>query len=240
MFFSFKKRAVLEPVDPVIQVFVRHCNYSSASAHKKRMKGFSHLLCHQNFIQTLDERVQVTYFLDEAVKKEHFIEKENPIRVVAGTEALSFLKMIDYVKQQPFSPNTALYFLEDDYIHQKGWIDILIEGFSLQADYLTLYDHNDKYTSYPKLKSQIFASASSHWRSTPSTTNTFATRFSTFQKDFWVHRFFSLGRKVTADHDKFCFLRRWKKRLLISAMPGWSTHAEPDYASPCIDWERVF
>ena len=54
---------------------------------------------------------------------------------------------------------TIVYFLEDDYLHRAGWADILLEAFTLdQADYVTLFDHQDKYTApmYENLQSRIF------------------------------------------------------------------------------------
>ncbi len=224
-------------VEPVVEVFVRHCNYSSASAHKKRPMGFSKEACHQNLLETaLSDQVRFTYFLDVAKEGEHFL-KGKAIEMREGTEAGSFLRMLEYVEKLDLRPDTIVYFLEDDYLHQPGWVNVLFEGFSLDADYVTLYDHADKYTSYPKLFSKIFITPSCHWRTTPSTTNTYAMRFRTLKADYEAHRRFSLGRKVSADHDKFCFLTK-KGRVLISSMPGFSTHAEPEYFSPCIDWSK--
>ena len=54
--------------------------------------------------------------------------------------------MLDYVTNKKFHPDTILYFVEDDYLHLPGWLDVLLEGFSIpEADYVTLYDHKDKY-----------------------------------------------------------------------------------------------
>lgn len=226
----FRKKVIKGPPQPTIELFVRHCNYSSASAHKKRPEGFSKLACHQNLLDTIDERVHPTFFLDTAVEGDHFL-KGRAMEIKEGTEAGSFLRMLSYVEQLPLHPDTIVYFLEDDYLHRPGWIDILFEGFSLDADYVTLYDHRDKYTDYPKLASQLFLTSSCHWRTTPSTTNTYAMRFSTLKQDLSIHRRFSLGRAISADHDKFCYLTK-KGAVLISPIPGYSTHAEPEFASP--------
>ncbi len=234
----FKWKPVLKgPLQQVIEVFVRHCVHSSLSAHKKRPREFSKEVCYQNLIQTSDERVHLTHFLDIR-DGDHFL-KGKAIHIQEGTESGSFLRMLEYVEKLDLHPDTIVYFLEDDYLHRPGWIDVLFEGFSLAADYVTLYDHKDKYTMYPKLFSKIFITPSCHWRTTPSTTNTYAMRFSTLKQDSSAHRSFSLGRKVTADHNKFCFLGK-KGRTLISPMPGWSTHADPEFLSPCIDWEQFF
>ncbi len=232
---------------PHIEVFVRHCNYSSASAHKERFASFSRERCYQNLMETIDSpHVNVTFFLDtyHPSEQEHFLKKQERFPVIeikAGAEGESFLQMIHYVAEQDYPLDTILYFLEDDYIHKKGWIEVLVEAFSLpQVDYVTLYDHRDKYflPQYEQLQSKIFHTTSCHWRTTPSTTNTYAMKFKTFLRDFSVHQEFSKGRKITADHDKFCRLRE-QGAILISSIPGWATHAEPRYASPCADWDKM-
>jgi hypothetical protein len=231
-----------------IEIFVRHCYSSSASAHKARFSGFSRERCYQNLLSTLkdDDAVRITFFLDtaNATTEEHFLKKQDRFPVIeihAGAEALSFLKMLDYVLEQKIDPETIVYFLEDDYIHKPDWIKILREGLSLPAvDYATLFDHKDKYllSEYPNLRSQIFHTDSCHWRTTPSTTNTYAMRFKTLKRDVDLHRSFSLERSITADHEKFCALSD-KGAVLISSIPGWATHVEPEYASPCTNWEQI-
>ena len=227
-----------------IEVFSRHCIFSSISQHKKRFPNFSREKCYENLLATIDlSRANLTFFLDVAKgpKTQHFLEREkiHPVlEICEGSEAGSFLRLLDHVSQMTIDPETILYFVEDDYIHQSGWTDVLFEAFEIPGvDYATLYDHRDKYTSYPLLKSQLFATKSCHWRSTPSTTNTFAMRFKTLLRDLSIHRKFSERRTISADHDKFCFLQKKRGSLLISSIPGWSTHAEPDFASPCVDWE---
>jgi hypothetical protein len=108
-------------------------------------------------------------------------------------------------------------------------------------DYVTLFDHRDKYffPQYADLRSKIFCTTSCHWRTTPSTTNTYAMFFKTLQKHIDIHRCFSLGRTITADHDKFCKLTE-EEAVLISSIPGFSTHVEVDFASPCTDWENLY
>ncbi len=236
--FFLRRKNKKGPPQPQIEVFVRHCNYSSISAHKKRPSQFNKEACHRNLLATSDHRVHFTYFLDVAREGDHFL-KDQAIQIKEGTESGSFLRMLEHVEKLDLHPDTILYFLEDDYIHRPGWVDVLFEGFSTPADYVTLYDHRDKYTAYPKLTSKLFATPSCHWRTTPSTTNTYAMRFSTFLQDLSIHRRFSLGRNVTADHDKFCFLGK-KGAVLVSSIPGWSTHADPEFASPCIDWEPLY
>ncbi len=233
---------------PPIAIYVRHCHFSSASAHKARMPSFSKHACFLNLLRSIQEEsnVSVIFLLDTfyPMSEEHFVKKQTKypvIEIQEGYEAGSFLKLLDIISCSKLDPDTVIYSLEDDYIHKSGWVPILREGIGLnQADYVTLYDHQDKYflPQYENLQSRIFVSKSTHWRTTPSTTNTFAVKKGTLDRHLKVHQEYSLGRKITADHDKFLALNRMGSRL-ISSIPGWATHAEPDFASPCVDWDLV-
>ncbi len=231
-----------------IHIFCRHCHYSEASAHKARFASFDKQRYLRNLIDTTsgDPNVHITFLLDtfHPMEEEHFLRKETDFPLLefkAGSEAASFLYMLEYVNRQKLSPDAIIYFLEDDYIHRPGWVDALREAFTLPGvDYATLYDHKDKYflPQYDVLHSRIFHTHTCHWRTTPSTTNTYAMQLKTLRKHIHIHRMFSLGRTITADHDKFVKLAE-EGATLISSIPGFSTHAEPDYASPCLDWDAI-
>ncbi len=231
-----------------IEVFVRHCHYSEVSAHKKRFSGYSTRRCFENLISTsTPDKVSITFLLDTfyPMQEPHFLTVQRAFPVVSfkgGTETASFLYLLDYVASLNLSPKTIVYFLEEDYLHRPDWARILQEGFSIPGvDYVTLYDHRDKYTAamYADLTARLFCTPSCHWRTTPSTTNTYAMRFGTLIRDMQTHRAFSLDCRVSRDHEKFCALRE-KGALLISSVPGFSTHAEPAYASPCHPWGDYF
>ena len=233
--------------DRPIEVFVRHCHYSQASAHKTRFSTFSKERCFRNLLSTLENHpVHLTFLLDtfHPMEGEHFISQQTRYPVVqmsAGCEAGSFLFMLDYVEKKKFHPDTILYFLEDDYIHRPNWPVVLKEAFTLPGiDYVTLYDHKDKYfyPQYDTLQSRLFHTPSCHWRTTPSTTNTYAMRAKTLMEHLEIHRHFSKGRSITADHNKFLELNA-QGAVLISSLPGYATHGEPEFASPCIDWEYI-
>lgn len=242
-------RGTSSNIDRPIEIFIRHCNYSSVSAHKARFPAFSKERCFDNLMSTLEGQkgISVTLFLDtyHPMEGEHFIRKQDDYPIIefkAGSESSAFLYMLEHVYNQKFSPDTIIYFLEDDYLHLPAWPKILREAFTLPGvDYVTLYDHKDKYffPQYQELKSKIFHTLSCHWRTTPSTTNTYAMLFKTLRKHIDWHRCYSLGRTISADHEKFTKLAELGATL-ISSIPGYSTHAEPDYASPCVDWEKFF
>ena len=231
----------------MIEIFVRHCHFSSASQGKVRPSYFSRKSCYENLLDTIDGKsVNVTFFLDTFFpsKDKHFILEQTDypvIEIKEGREAGSFLKMVEHVIKCSFSPDTVVYFLEDDYLHRPGWTQVLQEGLSLpHIDYVSLFDHRDKYSlsMYQGIKSEIFYTKSCHWRTTPSTTNTYAMYFKTLKKHSAVHKEFSLGRKITQDHEKFLKLAR-RGAKLISPIPGYCTHMESAFLSPCIDWEKI-
>lgn len=230
-----------------IEIFSRHCFFSSVSQHKKRFSRFDRRACYQNLLHTVDpDKANLTFLYDKAKGPlcSHFLaeEKTHPvIEVHEGTEAGSFLRLLEYVESLPLHPETILYFVEDDYLHRPGWLDILQEGFQVPGvDYVTLYDHRDKYffKEYENESFRLYVTPSCHWRTTPSTTQTFAVRFKTLLHHLPIHRRFSEDRTISADHEKFCLLHRLGS-VLISSLPGFATHAEPEFASPCFDWEKL-
>jgi hypothetical protein len=245
---KFLKSCVSSDKKQAIEVFVRYCNFSNASAHKKRPDWFTRQACYQNLISSINNKsnVNLTFFLDTfyPMAETHFILQQDRYPVVQikqGTEGSSFCYMLDYVLASRFSPDTIIYFLEDDYLHRQGWPDILREGIDLdEADYVTLYDHKDKYFTpeYKGLRSELFLTQHTHWRETPSTTNTYAMKYSILKRDYELHYEFSRGHKISLDHKKFCVLRS-QGSLLISPIPGWSSHMEPEFMSPCLDWMHI-
>jgi hypothetical protein len=167
-----------------------------------------------------------------------------------------------------------VYLLEDDYIHLGGSRALLDEGLEI-ADYVTLYDHPDKY----KLETErgnphnhgnlhpvrLFVTAHSHWRTTDSTTMTFACRAGVLRDDLPVwhrftksrnpddfHGFMTLTNNSLSDALSFLFRRRKREfkiifknwlfrkhtRILVSAVPARSTHAELAWLAPVIDWRQ--
>jgi hypothetical protein len=229
-----------------IRILQRHSNFSSNSHLKKRPDWFDREKIFDNFISTLDTRVEYLAFHDNGNGpiQDHFLDKKdvNKISVKGGNDAISFLNLLNYVIEQDYDDDDIIYFLEDDYLHKQQWIDILMEGFKyINADYYTLYDHPDKYylPIYETLQSKIIATPSVHWRTTPSTTNTYACKFKTLKKHFEVHvQYCDLEEKWTKDHQKFTHL--WSiGSNLVSCIPGYSTHVEENMLCPTVDWSRV-
>jgi hypothetical protein len=144
-------------------------------------------------------------------------------------------------EQAKIFPSDLIYFTEDDYLHRVGWGDLMREALcDLKASYCTGYNHPDKFclNSY-KPDTQLFVTRSSHWRTAPSTTNTYACLYSTLLKDIEVHKkHCDLVRGFTNDHNKF--LELWSRQSsLVTAVPGFSTHCEQNCLAPCVDWAAI-
>jgi hypothetical protein len=160
-----------------------------------------------------------------------------PIR--GGSDAASFTELLEFVyKDETCNEQDIVYLLEDDYMHRPGWTHVLREGLKM-ADYATLYDHPDKYWMYPDLVSKIFLGTIAHWRTTPSTTNTYACTKAMLKQDYSVHMAHcDMTNGYTFDHQKFRHL--WNiGRSLVSCIPGWSTHVESNMiGSPQSFWNE--
>ena len=234
-----------------IEVFLRHCYYSKIQelADRTRPSWFNKFKVFENFKKTLDPNlVNYTIIYDECYGSidKTFLAKEENVKIInCGSETDSFLSTLDIIKSKNFDDDTIIYFLEDDYLHRPGWCDMILEGFSLNYQYLTLYDFD--YFIAKGYLCEIFVTKNSHWRAIPATTNTFACKYKTLLEDFEIHKEYSIngvketgnkGYHFSKDYEKFWHLQK-QERYIISPMPGWSTHCDANHISPIIDWEEV-
>jgi hypothetical protein len=227
-----------------IEVFLRHCFYSPNSSLPNRLRPewFDKPKIFENFKKTINQEIaNYTIVYDEHFGSinETFLSDEKNVEIInCGNEAGSFLKTLDIIQSKNFDDDTIIYFLEDDYLHRENWCEVLIEAFTLPIHYVSLYDHLDKYHYYDDLRSKIFYTPSVHWRTTPSTCNTYATKLNQLNEDIDVHRHFSAvsSNGISMDHDKFCRLGDMG-RVLVTPIPGYSTHCD-QFQSPTINWEK--
>lgn len=176
----------------------------------------------------------------------------NPIEIKLGN-AMSWRHIVGYALDT-YTDNQAVYLLEDDYLHLPVSPVALLEGLEM-ADYVTLYDHPDKYQNdggnpYVELggeRSRVLLSGTTHWKTTNSTTMTFAARVKTLKEDQAIWWEFT-SKGFPNDFGAFQHLQGlgdWqnrifgKKRVLISSIPGLSTHCETAWLSPLVDWEKI-
>ena len=178
---------------------------------------------------------------------DHFVSKY-PVKIVTfegGTDAKSFINLLDYVLKQDIPDDDIVYLVEDDYIHRPNSLNVLKEVFqNSNVAYVSLYDHMDKYhpgyfnTYANGFPTQLFCTSTCHWKTTPSTTNSYAMRFSTLKRDKDIHYKYCNFGNVVQDHRKFLDL--WSTgKSLVTPIPGYSTHVENGLLSPTIDWIKV-
>jgi hypothetical protein len=172
-----------------------------------------------------------------------------PRESASPTPAKSWRMVAEYALER-LPGAQAIYFVEDDYLHLPDARPILLEGLEI-ADYVTLFDHPDKYVNgrdggNPEVKrggelSRVLLTRSTHWKWTNSTTMTVATRVETLREDRAVWWWYTRGRHPK-DYDAFYRLRRrilGRRRVLISPIPGRSTHVEMPWLGPLVDWSEV-
>lgn len=233
-----------------IQVFLRHCYYSKLQElpDRTRPSWFNKIKVFENFKNTLDPNlVNYTIVYDEfygSIDKTFLAREENVKIINCGSECDSFNETIEYVRYKNYSPDTIIYFLEDDYLHLSGWCDILLEGFTLEPSYVTLYDFD--FFLNTEIFTRLFTTKSTHWRAVPATTNSFACRFSTLLEDYEIHKDASLngvkeeeGYHFSKDYDKFWKLSQDYNKYIISPIPGYSTHCDANHLTPFINWKEI-
>lgn len=147
--------------------------------------------------------------------------------------AETFVEVLEYAVDN-FDPNDIIYFVEDDYLHKPGFVDILMEGLQI-ADYVSLYDHPDKYPG----NSDLLLTKSTHWRRVESTTMTFAAKVKTLAFDYNIFKEMCAGQVIPPDYYIFTHLVRNLKRRLITPIPAQATHGETQWLSPFCNWEEL-
>ena len=159
----------------------------------------------------------------------------------AGTFNLALDDALQYDEDE------IVYFIENDYLHKPKSQTIIEEGFSLGASFVSLYDHPDKYITpenggNPYCKggaedTRVYLTKSCHWKITNSTTMTFATKVSTLKRTEEILR---KHTDTTHPNDFNMFLElREKNELLITPIPGYSTHGETNWLSPLTNWKKI-
>lgn len=228
-----------------IEVFLRQCYHSRNSElpNRHRPEWFDKKKCFENLKHTLNTdlcNLNIVYDNCYGEPANWLSVHDKTYLIKCGSEANSFLRTLEFVAQSGFSEDTIVYFLEDDYLHRYGWAGAITDGFaSTPGNYVTLYDHADKYLpNYRGLKSEVFVGQSCHWRTTPSTCQSFAVRWGWLKEDMGIHVKYSAetANGITRDWEKFEALGA-KGRVLVSPMPGFATHVD-QYMSPLIDWKQ--
>lgn len=172
-----------------------------------------------------------------------YIPRDRIEYVSVGHGAGTFNLALD--KALTFDGNEIVYFIENDYLHLPGSQRIIEEGLEeIGSDFISLYDHPDKYIdgANPYVQgggetTRVMLSTTSHWKVTNSTTMTFASKVKTLRKTENILREYTQG-SYPRDFDMFIALYN-SAHYLVTPIPSYSTHGESEYLAPLIDWSKI-
>lgn len=224
---------------------------SDNSYVKQKMPGANKEVCLLNFLKVFKDVIFTPDALSgKAVPAMAIIAdrcNEETLKIVKDTglpvtetdlgNAESMHCALDMAVEQCRDDELA-YFVEDDYLHLGNAPTLLREGM-MHSDYITLYDHPDKYTNMYGMGevSKVVRTSSSHWRYTISTCMTFAAKVGVLKEDidvFKKHRASFEGEHLTQnengehpiDHSIFKELKEEKNRKLTVCIPGAACHTD--------------
>ena len=225
-----------------LHIFYRQYNIQGTD-NKNRPSWFDFEKCYDNLLLTLSDTSSNLYNLNIVYdgKDPNWIEDKDFnkfYKIQEGEDFKSFQKTCDIVKNDNLiEDDDLIYFLENDYMHVDGWLNKVLELFQTYngLDYVSLYDHNDKYflPMYDNLTSKVFTSQSHHWRTTPSTCGSFITTKQRFNEDF------DILSTMRGDHNKWLWLNENRNRFVFTPLPGLSTHCMEGLLSPTIKWKEI-
>jgi len=207
--------------------------------------------CLKNAIETFPPSEHDWSIIADNISKEtdDMIQKYIPGNYIdyvsVGHGAGTFNLALDEALQEP--DWQVIYFLENDYLHKPNSDKVILEGLELGASFVSLYDHPDKYLPPAKggnpyceggaEDTRVYLTESTHWKITNSTTMTFAATVETLVRSKETLRKYTEG-SYPEDFKMFLDLRE-QGELLISPIPGYSTHGETAWLSPLTDWNKI-
>lgn len=223
---------------------------SNNSYNKIKLEKATKEYCLSNFLSIFSPlNHDINIIADNVTDKELIKFLENLKNIKLEHTSLNNAQSFKYVFEKSLELNSdeVVYFIEDDYLHLPLSPLAILEGIEI-SDYITLYDHPDKYIDRNKGGdnpfiedggeiTRVVKTDSTHWKLTNSTTMTFASRVSTLiqDKDTWLKHL-----QTAHPNDFIAFLElREKGRTLLSPLPGLSTHCEIKYLSPFIKWNEI-
>jgi len=200
-----------------------HIYYRISDNSYKKPKMCGKDKCLSNFLSKFNDCSKT--FLADNVSSEDTLSliKNIPYQKTSLGNAGSFMACLEDAINR-FDDDKVIYFLEDDYLHNGNVIDALNEGL-LFGDYVTLYDHPDKYSKlYNFGEVTKVLRKNFHWKYTISTTMTFATKVATLKDDYscffkWTRNFHPEDHQIFLDINK-------KAKKLVSCIPGMSIHTD--------------
>ena len=217
-----------------LKIIYRICDHRNGGT---KIPQINKRQCFLNFIEVFgnDNLIIVADNTSEATIE--FLSRfSNSIERTSLGNSASFIHALNIAVG--FDDAQSVYLVEDDYLHLPKGPQYIAEGLE-RADYVSLYDHADKYMAKspnPLVSSggentKVILTSSSHWKHTNSTTMTFAVKAGTLKADQQVFRHFCNG-KIPLD---FLIFRKLAEvgRTVMTPIPGRSTHCD-EYPSPFI------
>lgn len=196
---------------------------SSESYRKEKLPGATKERCLQNFMNVFGKNlIVIADNCHEPLLKHLEDMKLTKFETNLGN-AGSFRHTLKLACQ--LDPESTAYFVEDDYLHLPLAARLIPEAIPY-ADYVTVYDHPDKYSKmYDGGEvSKVFRTRSGHWRFTSSTTMTFAAQVKTLREDYndWM-----TGTQGTHPLDFETFQHLGSKgRTVAVSIPGAACHTD--------------
>lgn len=158
------------------------------------------------------------------------------------------------IKENNIPENELIYILEQDYLHRLGWVETTLDFFNVVKNanrcMLSLYDHKDKYLFrlsdeeikqhnlenhwglYRELKSEIFLTNYSHFRTVPSICSSWI-----FTKEMFD---FAYGLLSIGISDNSCCGEMLKRGCwFASPIPSYACHVQEPFLAPYINWEEI-
>jgi len=192
--------------------------------------GISKYQCLANFIEIFGNhgltivadnvKPETKKLLQSVTKDVHFTALGN---------SKSFMYALDMAVQN--RDDDIVYLVEDDYLHLSDAEKVITEGLA-RADYVSLYDHPDKYMSpgpNPFVRdggevTKVILTHSTHWKYTNSTAMTFAARVKTLKQDYEILKQ-HCEPDIPLDFRMFIMLLQ-RGRKLLTPIPARSTHCD--------------
>lgn len=236
----------------MLHIIYRYCNKEN---NKPRPVFYSKEICLKSLIVALEGLSDFTFsFIGDGVINERL---QILVNTFAKIEILpevgnttSFLYALSKVWQIP--DDDIVYFVEDDYLHLPEALVKLLDCFgSVNADYVTLYDHpvryikNDQVADLPLYNHAIFTSHLHHWWNVESTCMTFAAKSATIKADFAIFQQHTDNHLTPNDREIFRHLQGLglyadkntsPMRILVGPIPSLATHCEEPWLAPVVDW----
>lgn len=218
------------------KIIYRFCD-KNPNTHYKNVNKYNTI---SNFIDVFGDGFTIVFdnTNDIVVNNYEKCKRFNTIRTSLGNSG-SFRYALSLVDS--YDDNDIVYMVEDDYLHKKADLKkIICEGLS-KAKWVSLYDHPDKYIDNgpnPLVVkgaelSRVYLTESTHWRTTNSTTMTFAAR----AKDIKKYRFKMENYLISEVPQDF---QMWRSVLrdseLIIPIPGLATHCHEQWITPLSNW----